>query len=251
MSQTCSRDLALAGSTWDQILNNFYPDAVLSNIRHTQAGYALALEIDPVGTGFRLPLANLGLDSRDFKITGWLKIQEADHRDNEAVWCASSPQESTSLPPSYLQGGLRLTLSGERLDLNQIGLDSVEISSLCSREFIADGALHFFKIDRSPSDSSIRLSVDGNLAAQEMNSSPGIDYMEFDLHGWIDEVQVVDLSVDQLLVNYSFDEGIGIFTTESLRGQSVPLFQEGMLGSARWVLSDLFLHQLYLPILVR
>ncbi len=248
MSQMGSRDLALEGYTWDEILQNYYPDAKLTSLRHTPAGYALSIDADPATPGFRLPLPMQAFTTLDYRIEGWLKVP-LQNKTPGLPPCSSWYQNSLS--NTQTESGSSFLLSVRGGELAFVARNPPAEAALCSQAWIADGGWHQFAIESAPSTKSSRFYLDGLLVGQLRIASVQPSFLEFAFPGLIDEVQITDLNTSQPLAVYHLDEGIGDTTVETIGGQPVMLDQESMVGSIHFVESDLFQHNLYFPFILK
>ncbi|MEW6717205.1 MAG: LamG-like jellyroll fold domain-containing protein [Chloroflexota bacterium] len=198
MGQVDSNNMALAGSTWDEIVRYFYNNSELTPVVPlSPAGFALYFratghsDIDRVkisigdpSTTLPGPPANVGAE--DFTIEWWMKARAAKNTA-PAVTCGAN---------SVWRYG-NMLLDRDRLNQNRyfgvsmadgkivfgIGGENGEEFTLCGTTTVADGVWHHIAVQRRRSDGYLWLYVDGRLDAQANGPDGDISYPDNDIIG--------------------------------------------------------------------
>lgn len=219
MSQTGSRDMALAGSTWDEIVYFYYPDTLLSYLAPFPAGFNLRFDgtlgdeadenrvfiaVDDPANGNPGPPVDIG--AQDFTIEWWMKAS-ATENTAPAIACGTNKSWTNGnilLDRSRVSPGNQygVSLGAGRVSFGVTGSDDSNYT-LCATKDVTDNEWHHVAVQRRISDGRLWIFVDGNLEASADGPTGDISYPDTTLPSAVSDpylgISAWKLNTDQQL----------------------------------------------------
>ncbi|MFN2273748.1 MAG: LamG-like jellyroll fold domain-containing protein, partial [Anaerolineales bacterium] len=190
MGQWDSRDLALSGWTWDEILFSFYDNTVLTEVWDPPGGYSLRFDgvyndeenrvliaVDDPADSDPGPPVDIG--ASDITLEFWLKARPGENAA-PAVTCGANQVwiNGNMLFDRDRFGADRdygLSLAGGRLVFGVSGAGTGDLT-ICGTTNLADSSWHHVAVQRRASDGWMSLYVDGVLQAEGDGPDGDISY---------------------------------------------------------------------------
>ncbi|MEJ2013545.1 MAG: SpoIID/LytB domain-containing protein, partial [Anaerolineales bacterium] len=190
MGQWDSRDMALSGSTWDEILFYFYDGTALTEVWDPPGGYSLRFDgvyndeenrvliavDDPTNSD---PGPPVDIGATDFTLEFWLKARPGENTA-PAVTCGANQdwilgnmlfdRDRFGVDRDY-----GLSLAGGRVVFGVSG-DGTGDLTICGTGDLADSGWHHIAVQRRASDGWLWLYVDGVLQAEGDGPDGDISY---------------------------------------------------------------------------
>ncbi len=192
MGQVESKDMALEGTTWDEILLYFYHDTALSAVEpNPLEGFTLRyngtpgdenenrilIPIDTPETTDPGPPVDVG--SQDFTIEWWLKTKPGDNTASGVI-CGKNANwiYGNIMLDSYVgdsSNGFGVSLSDGHLVFG-VSENTNGNLSICGKRDIRDGKWHHVVIQRRRLDGYVWLFIDGQIEAMADGPDGDISY---------------------------------------------------------------------------
>ncbi|MBN1266306.1 MAG: carboxypeptidase regulatory-like domain-containing protein, partial [Anaerolineales bacterium] len=189
LGQWDSRDLALDGYTWDEILAAFYTNGVLTPVWDPPGGYSLyyrgngygdldrvKIEIDDPDNSDPGPPADIGAD--DFTLEFWVKIEAGDNTAGSVSCGADTSWRNGNIMfdrDRYNQGrDFGISLADGTLAFG--ASNDSESLTICGTTNLEDAEWHHIAVQRRLSDGHMWIYVDGVLDEEGDGPDGDISY---------------------------------------------------------------------------
>jgi hypothetical protein len=187
MGQWDSRDMAVDGHTWDEILATFYPGSVLTPVWSPPGGFSLRYhgngygDLDRVKISLDNPARPVDAGAADFTLEFWMKALPGENgspacTSGSDTWIFGNTIFDRDIEGPGDYGEYGVSLAGGVIAFGVH--NGTEALTLCGTSNLADGAWHHAAVTRRLSDGQMSIFVDGALQAQADGPDGDLSYRD-------------------------------------------------------------------------
>ncbi len=187
MGQWDSRDDAMDGMTWDQIVYKYYDGSLLTPVYTPPGGYSLRYygngygDLDRVKISIDAPPRPADVGNTDVTIEWWMKALASENTSGACTpgsdtWVNGNTLIDRDVFGAGDYGDYGVSLAGGKI---AFGVNNgTSAMTVCGATNVADGAWHHIAVTRRSSDGLLSIYVDGALDGQADGPDGDIRYRD-------------------------------------------------------------------------
>lgn len=187
MGQWESRDLAFDRYTWDEILQFFYTNTVISGVDPVPGGWSLRYEGNGYGDLDRVkilldgPARPVDVGASDFTLEWWMKALPGQNGSTACTpggdnWIRGNALLDRDVFGAGDYGDYGISLAGGRLAFGVH--NGTEAQTMCGSARVDDGVWHHVAVTRRSADGWLAIYVDGALNAEGDGPDGDLSYRD-------------------------------------------------------------------------